>query len=215
MKLEIISAFNSQAEEYDEWYQKKSGSLIFESEVKAIKALNTAGLGVEVGVGTGVFSSRLDVFLGVDPSSEMLKIANKRGVNLVQSLSEFLPIKRECFDYALLIFTICFLRDPHSSLREIWKVLKPKGHLILCFVPRNSEWGIFYSKRKTEGHRLYRHANFYTLQEVKEILRKAGFKANDYTATLSQRPQEVHKVEEPSCELTGRGIVCIKATKIK
>ena len=74
--------------------------------------------------------------------------------------------------------------------------------------------GIFYSKRKTEDHRLYKHANFYTLQEVKKILKKAGFKSTDYAVTLSQKPEEVKKVEEPSCELTGRGIVCTKATKM-
>lgn len=213
LKMGLISAFDRHAEEYDKWYEQEPGSLIFESEVKAIEALGVGGLGVEVGVGTGVFSSRLGVFLGVDSSLEMARIANGRGVNVVQSLSEFLPVKSECSDYALLVFTICFLKQPQLSLREIWRALKHKGTVIVCFIPRNSAWGKMYSKRKAEGHRLYRYANFYTLQEVEEMLRETGFETTTYSATLSQKPQAVRKVEEPSSDLTRCGIICIKAAK--
>jgi hypothetical protein len=73
MKMEVIWAFNRYAEEYDEWYRKEQGSLIFKSEVKAIEALAPEGIEIEVGVGTGVFSSRLGVFLGVDPALRMIK----------------------------------------------------------------------------------------------------------------------------------------------
>ena len=118
MKMGVISTFNKYAKGYDEWYHKKRGSLIFESEVRAIEALKPEGFGVEVGVGTGVFASRLGVSLGVDPALEMIKIAKKRGVNVIQGLVEFLPIRSECLDYVLLIFTICFLKNPMFSLRR-------------------------------------------------------------------------------------------------
>jgi ubiquinone/menaquinone biosynthesis C-methylase UbiE len=124
MKMEVVWAFNRYAEEYDEWYRKEQGSLIFNSEVKAIEALAPEDIGIEVGVGTGVFSSRLGVFLGVDPTLRMIKIAKSRGVNVVQALGELLPIKSESLDYVLFVFTICFLRDAHTSLREAWRVLK-------------------------------------------------------------------------------------------
>jgi len=86
-----IWAFNRCAEEYDGWYRKEQGSLIFESEAKAIEALAPEGLGVEVGVGTGVFSSRLGVFLGVDPALRMIKIAKGRGLTWFRHLGNCYP----------------------------------------------------------------------------------------------------------------------------
>lgn len=214
MQMEIISAFNKCTKEYDKWYSKEPGSLVFKSEVKAIEALAPEGLGVEVGTGTGVFSSRLGVFLGVDPALDMIKIAKNRGVNVVQALGEFLPIKNECLDYVLLVFTICFLRNPWSSLREAWRVLRRGGNVIVGFIPRNSKWGKLYLKKKAEGHRLYKYANFYALEKVEEMLEERGFKTIKYSATLSQEPETVRKVEEPSNDVSGRGFVCIKAVKI-
>jgi len=213
MEMKVISAFNRHAEEYNEWYRKEPGLLIFESEVKAIQALAPEGLGVEVGVGTGVFSSRLGVFLGVDPALRMIRIARREGVNVVQALGEFLPVKSGCLDYVLLVFTICFLKNPRSSLREVWRVLRHGGNVIIGFIPRNSEWGKFYLKRKAEGHRLYKYANFYTSDEVEEMLEREGFRTIRYSATLSQEPERVRKVEEPSSDLSGCGFVCIKSVK--
>jgi len=91
MKMGVISTFNKYAKGYDEWYHKKRGSLIFESEVRAIEALKPEGFGVEVGVGTGVFASRLGVSLGVDPALEMIKIAKKGESMLFKASWSFYP----------------------------------------------------------------------------------------------------------------------------
>jgi len=214
MEMDVITAFNKRATEYDEWYFEEPGLLIFESEVKAIEALVPEGLVAEVGVGTGVFSSRLGVFLGVDPALRMIKIAKKRGVNVVQAIGEALPVRDGCLDYVLLIFTICFLRNPLSSLREVWRVLGHGRSVIIGFVSRNSEWGGLYLKKKAERHDLYRHANFYTLKEVEGMLKSEGFKAIKYSATLFQAPQSVSRVEEPSSDVSERGVICIRAVKI-
>jgi SAM-dependent methyltransferase len=215
MEMVVLSAFNICAEEYDEWYRKEQGSLIFESEINSVEALAPKGLGVEVGVGTGVFSSRLGVFLGADPASRMIKVAKKKGVNVVQALGELLPIKNECLDYVLFVFTICFLKDTQASLRETWRVLKYGGNIVIGFVPRNSKWGKHYLKKKTDGHRFYKHANFYTLDEVKEILEREGFRTTKSSATLLQEPEMVTKAEEPSTDVSRRGFVCIKAVKAR
>lgn len=213
IKLEAISAFNKHAEEYDEWYRKGQGLLIFESEVRAIEVLSIKGFGVEVGVGTGVFASRLRVPLGVDPALSMIKIAKKRGVEVVQALAGSLPFKNECLDYVLLIFTICFLRDTHASLKEAWRVLKHRGNLIIGFIPRTSEWGKLYLKKKAEGHKLYKYANFYTLDEVEEMLKKEKFKIKRCSATLLEKPKTLATAEEPSSSVGKHGFICIKAVK--
>lgn len=214
MEMEIISAFNRNAEEYDKWYRAESGSLILESEARAIEALALEGFGVEVGVGTGVFSSRLGVPLGLDPALRMIKIAKRRGIDAIQAVGEFLPIKSNCLDYVLFAFTICFLKNLQASLREAWRVLRSRGYVIIGFVSRESEWGKLYTKKKVEGHRFYKHAKFYTVEEVEEMLERVGFKITKRFATLSQGPEAVTTIEEPSSTISQRGFVCIKAIRI-
>jgi len=214
MEMEVISAFDKSAEDYDSWYHKEPGSLIFESEVRAVEVFPLMGLGVEIGVGTGVFSSRLKVPLGLDPSLRMLRIARRRGLSVVQGLGEFLPIKSRSLDYVLFILTICFLRNPSISFREAWRILKNEGHIIIGFIPRNSQWGELYSKKGGEGHSIYRYARFYTLDEVEEMLRAVGFKVQEYSATLYQGPKELAEVETPSNNVKRQGFICVKAEKI-
>jgi len=66
MVIDIVSAFDRDAEDYDLLYREKPSSLIFESEIRALETFGLKGIGIEIGVGTGVFSSRLDVSLGLE-----------------------------------------------------------------------------------------------------------------------------------------------------
>lgn len=196
--MEVVSAFNVYAHLYHEWYHKTRGSLIFKSELKAVDALKFEGLGVEVGVGTGIFASKLGISLGVDPAINMIKITKSKGVNVVQAVGEFLPIRSGYLDYVLIVFTICFFKDPQSALREAWRILRRGGNAIVGFIPRKSERSKLYLKKKAEGHKLWQHAEFYSVKKVKEILEKEGFKTTKVSATLSQQPKNIRKVEEPS-----------------
>ncbi len=215
MKREIVSAFDQNTEDYNRWYNKKPGSIIFESEVRALGTFPLKGLGIEVGVGTGEFSARLDIPLGLDQSLKMIKLARKRGISIIRGLGEFLPLKNEGLDYILLILTISFLENPADSLTEAWRTLKYGGQLIVGFIPRESHWGREYIKKGSQGHRIYRHARFYTLDEVEELLRNVNFKIKEYSATLSQRIEEITKVETPSNDTDKHGFVCVKAIKYR
>lgn len=207
------SVFDRNAAEYDNWYREEPGSLVLESEVKAIQALALEGVGIEIGVGTGVFSSRLGVPLGLDPAVEMLKKAKARGISVFQAVAEFMPMKDSCMDYVLFAFTICFLNDLHASLQEAWRVLKPRGNIVVGFISQDSKWGKLYFTKKTEGHRFYKHATFYAMDEIEDALDRGGFKITDRVATLSQGPEDVKAAEEPSKQLVQGGFICIKAMK--
>ncbi|GAI37469.1 unnamed protein product, partial [marine sediment metagenome] len=116
-------------------------------------------------------------------------------------------------DYILFVFTICFLRDLRVSLKEAYRVLKPRGSIVVGFISRDSEWGELYSKKKSEGHRFYKDANFYSVKEIEEALECVRFKSTKCVATLSQEPEAVTTIEEPSSNVDQRGFVCIKAIK--
>jgi hypothetical protein len=117
-------------------------------------------------------------------------------------------------DYVLFLFTICFLNNFIAALKEVHRVLTSRGSVVIGFIPQHSEWGDLYSKKKTEGHIFYRHANFYAIQDVERLLNTTGFTVTDYIATLSQAPDEVMRIETPSHQVNQHGFVCIKAQKM-
>lgn len=81
-----IEAFDEYVEDYDRWYGEEPGAIIYESEVKAVKVLIPCGLGVEVGVGTGVFASKLNTSIGVDPALRAIRMAKKKEVNVIRGV---------------------------------------------------------------------------------------------------------------------------------
>jgi ubiquinone/menaquinone biosynthesis C-methylase UbiE len=212
-KMATISAFDERAEEYDRWYSEEPGSLIYESELKVLESLRLKGLGIEVGIGTGVFSRRLGIPLGVDPSVHMLKIAKKRGIEVIRSVGEYLPLKDRCLDYVLFAFTISFLRSFPDALREAKRVLKRRGDVVVGFISRDSEWGMFYLEKKAKGHRFYQDAHFYSLEEVEQLLQDMGFDIVKYSSCLVQSPTCVKVVESLSDDPEQCGFICVKATK--
>ena len=63
--------FNKQelVKKYDNWYNRNRFAYI--SEINAIKKINPKGLGLEIGVGTGRFASKLNFSYGIDPSKKV------------------------------------------------------------------------------------------------------------------------------------------------
>ncbi|MHA1723066.1 MAG: class I SAM-dependent methyltransferase [Candidatus Baldrarchaeia archaeon] len=204
--------FDKYAWKYDSWYVKNKE--IFECEFRAVKALGLSGVGIDVGAGTGVFSVKIGVRVGVDPAINMLRIAKERGLDVVRAVGEYLPFRSGLFDYAVMIVTLCFLDDPDPVLREIWKTIRKNGFLAVCIVPKDSLWGKFYIEKARQGNVFYRYAHFYTINEVKEILEKYDFRIVDCKATLSFSPLDKPRVEKPDSNPSGKGFICVKAVKL-
>jgi hypothetical protein len=64
-------------------------------------------------------------------------------------------------------------------------------------VLRGSPWSKFYHIKKQEGHRFYKHANFYSYQEVERLLTNSRFTIEKAISTLFQKPDEVKEMEAP------------------
>ncbi|MBU2504608.1 MAG: class I SAM-dependent methyltransferase, partial [Candidatus Omnitrophica bacterium] len=98
------------------------------SELEALKkVLPKASRGLEIGVGTGRFASALRITMGIDPSYAMMELAIERGVNVRRGAGEDLPFFENTFDYAAIIITLCFVKDPVKVLKEAGRVLKKHG----------------------------------------------------------------------------------------
>lgn len=73
---------------------------------------------------------------GIDPSKTMVDIARgkARGDNMevLQADVLALPIENATFDAAMSVHTIYFWDDPVAALKEMRRVMKPGGRLVLC-----------------------------------------------------------------------------------
>ncbi len=208
--------FDILTDKYDAWYDSEEGSPLYESELKCLRAMVESSPPpiLEIGVGTGRFAMHFPRATGIDPSMNSLRMAEKRGVKTVHGYGESLPFDDETFGCVLIIVTLCFVEKPLEVLREAKRVLKKDGSIIIGLVPQDSPWGIFYEEKKKAGHPFYSEATFYTFNDVKRMLEGAGLFMARIRSTLSQRPDEPARVEEPvEGYLKGAGFLCIEAKR--
>jgi len=204
-----MNIFDKYYKKYDTWYDKNKFAYL--SELKAIrKVLPKKSKGLEIGVGTGRFAHALGIECGIDPSKNMIKIARKRGVDVRLGSGEHLPFKNITFDYAAIIITICFVKYPEKVLREVCRVLKKKGKIILGIVDKNSFLGKFYQKKKSI---FYKKANFFSIKKITDLLKDAGFSKFFYYQTLYKLPAEIKSMQKPRKGFGKGGFVVIVGEK--
>jgi SAM-dependent methyltransferase len=193
-----VSPFDDLANEYDAWFDK-DGSIIFFIEVQAFRGLLPVmpRPWIEIGVGSGRFAQALRIETGIDPSIKLIEMARRRGINAFLGRGEDELFDEESFGTVFLIVTLCFLDSPLEVLKEARRTLMPGGKIVLGLVLEESPWGLFYQRKKAEGHRFCKCATFYSFDEVVRLLGEAGFVTERVVSTLFQRPEEVHRVEEP------------------
>ncbi|MBN1257595.1 MAG: methyltransferase domain-containing protein [Planctomycetes bacterium] len=184
--------FEHFAERYDYWFEVPKNRLLFEAEVAVLKHLmgKDREAWLEVGVGTGRFAEALGIQTGIDPSKSMLHLAQARGIQTHCASGEALPYAEMSFSGILMVVTLCFLSAPKQVFAECNRVLKPKGALIVGFVPAGTSWQEFYSRKADSGHPFYRHAKFYTCDQVMQLADAAGFVAENAASTLFNAPGE-------------------------
>ena len=168
-----LEAFDNSALEYDMWFENHK--VEYALELKAIREfLPKDGDGIEIGSGTGRFTQPLEISLGVEPSEAMRSLAIRRGVNVIAGTAESLPVVSGLYDFALLVTTVCFLEAPELAFSEVYRVLKAEGFIIVGLIDKESNLGKKYEEKKTES-KFYKNANFHSVVEIKEKLKKSGF----------------------------------------
>ncbi|MBN2610546.1 MAG: class I SAM-dependent methyltransferase [Bacteroidales bacterium] len=203
--------FDNHLSEYELWFD--DNHYVFLSELEAIKKLLPgAGKGVEIGIGSGIFSSPLGITEGCDPSPVMRKKALDRGLNAIDGVAEALPYQNDSFDFALMVTTICFVDDPQKSLEEIYRILKPGGDIIIGYVDKNSPVGELYQLHKEESL-FYNEARFFSTDEIIKLLVSCGFSIIQTCQTVFGQIQEITEVQPPEDGYGEGSFVVIKAKK--
>jgi ubiquinone/menaquinone biosynthesis C-methylase UbiE len=147
---------------------------------------------LDVGCGTanllprlGAWGARADAYAGVDPSLDMLRAgggkvaASPLPAALVSAVAGALPLADASFDTAVTASSLHFWPDPVGGLREIRRVLRPGGTLLLL------DWDAAPLPMRLLGAwmRLRRidHGNVLTASETEALLRGAGFRVGAST----------------------------------
>lgn len=203
--------FEANTDRYEQWFEANADA--YRAELDALgRLVADPGFGLEIGVGTGRFAAPLGLSVGLDPVDAMLDRARDRGMDVVKGVAEHLPFRRDQFDTALIVTTICFVDDIPRTLAEAKRVLAPTGALVLGYIDADSPVGQQYRKLQDENP-FYREATFVSTDELVTALEAAGFGSFEFVQTVFRRPDAIDGPEpvEPG---HGEGsFVGLKATR--
>jgi len=235
MSTNTKQKFDGYAEKYDEWFMKNEN--LFTSELRLFKKALGDIEGkkmLSVGCGSGLFESYIDHsnVEGIEPSEDMGRIAQKRGVNVVKfGVIEEAELPDNNYDIIYFNGSASYMEDLKPVCEKSLRALKKGGKLIFFDVPKESAFGFMYLLGKSLG--TYDHefldgvmpqlpyplalassGVWHSTQEKIEILKDLGISKFTYYQTLIKNPMYTNEEpEEVSDGYKSGGYVAIIAEK--
>lgn len=139
---------------------------------------------LEVGIGTGAnlryYSDECEI-VGIDLSKEMLKIAqsradkNRKKIILKIASADNLPFKNKKFDYVVDTLGLCTYLNPTKALKEMKRVCKKSGRILLLEHGISNNSFVEKSQRKREKKH-YQRSGCSLLRDYEKLVKKEEFK---------------------------------------
>jgi len=127
---------------------------------------------LDVGCGTGTllrYLSRYGCAQGVDVDEQAIEFCHKRGVHQVQKVDSFpLPFEDDTFDLVTLLDVLEHIDDDEGTLRELYRIVRPGGMLMLAVPAYRFLWG--------PQDEISNHKRRYIAPEIGDLLRGTGFR---------------------------------------
>lgn len=174
-------------EAYESWRKTSLGALTEAIEQRLIlelmgdlKDARVLDVGCGDGVLTCVAASRGARVVGVDPDSSMLGAARARAdragvkADFLDGHIERLRFADASFDAVVAVTVLCFVSDASAALREMARVLRPGGRVVLGELGRWSLWAAIRRLRGWLGAATWRAARFRSAAELRACAEAAG-----------------------------------------
>lgn len=138
---------------YDAWFDTPLGSLVDALELDLLLRYARPSKGervLDVGTGTGHLAVRL-ARLGLtvdacDASEAMLAQARlaSETIRWRRAVAEALPYDDGAFDLVTSLAALEFMADPAAAVREMVRVARPKGRIVLGTINAEGRWASLY-----------------------------------------------------------------------
>jgi SAM-dependent methyltransferase len=164
---------------------------------------------------------------GLDPDPAMLRAAQARAaqaevrVRLLGGRIEALPFADSSFDLVAAVTVLSFVADAPRAFREVARVLRPGGRLVLGELGRWSLWAaVRRSRALLFGSPLWRAARFRTPRELAHLAPAAGLEVLSLKGAVHYPPTGVCArllaPFEPALEglLFGAAFIALAAEKL-
>lgn len=174
---------------YARWRASTVGAITEHLERRLVLELVGAVQGrrvLDVGCGDGDLAIELSKrgahVAGVDSSSVMIdaakKLAERHRVNAEfrVATAQRLPFPPDQFDIVVAVTILCFVEDAMPVFREMARVLRPGGHLVIGELVKWSSWAAARRVRAWLGSPLWRKGIFRTPGELRSLARSAGLR---------------------------------------
>lgn len=153
---------------------------------------------LDVGCGDGTYAIAAALrgadVTGVDARAEMLSAARRRAtdsgatVRLEQADASSLPYEDDSFDVVIAVTVLCFVADPSRAVREMARVLRPGGRLVLGELNRWSTWAAWRRLRGWLGSATWRAARSFDRRQLHRLVAAAGLRAERAAGAIYYPP---------------------------
>ncbi len=203
--MKMTELFDEWPEQYDLWFQTPIGRLVKKYETELILDLLKPLTGekiLDAGCGTAIFTRDIlkmgSEAVGLDGSLAMLKRAKSKGnshLEILQGDMLQIPFRDGSFDKVVSITALEFVEDGKRAVRELFRVAKPKGIVVVATLNSLSSWAVRRKAKAKEGHSLFSRAIFRSPEELNSLGPFAGITSTAIHFQKEEEPQMAQEIE--------------------
>ena len=143
-------------DDFSSWYERERAlgyhALIDQIEVDAVREFAQGKRVLEAGCGTGLVLEKLSRVAreahGFDLSPGMVEKARARGLSVTLGSVTQIPFRADSFDFVCSFKVLAHVPDIERALRELARVTRPGGTLVLEFY---NPWSLRYLAKRIAG----------------------------------------------------------------